>query len=381
MFKKAAQTSFIFIFLCLLFIPMLMIDVSDGGSSLTEKRTLAKKPELFDENGQVNVDFTSDFSVWLDDHVGFRETMIRTNAWIQYHLFNRLESNSNMLLGPHGELNYATPEIIKDYQHLNLYSLEYLKQIASSVQLIKDYVESKGAKFYYYQCWDKHSIYPEYFSPYINQYGEKSKTDLIVQALQNYTNIEVISPKQNLLEAKAVCAPYSIWGDPTHWSQRGAYIGYLTLMNAINMKSTQPYKVLQLSDYDISLTDQGDTILGGIHEIEYCENFAIKTPHAVLTREKLTLFSDDYRHNFYTNEAVDNCTRLLVIGDSYFNSYILDDLAESFFETIIIWGDYLESIKEIIDTYTPDIVVIENAERVDRTIRMRQGSQKIQLAG
>ena len=57
----------------------------------------------------------------------------------------------------------------------------------------------------------------------------------------------------------------------------------------------------------------------------------------------------------------------VIIGDSYFGSFIIDDLAESFSETILIWGDYLPNYSSIIDEYQPDIVVVEAAERVDRT--------------
>ena len=86
-----------------------------------------------------------------------------------------------------------------------------------------------------------------------------------------------------------------------------------------------------------------------------------------MSNEKLTLHFDDQRHRCYTNDYVDNKTRLLIIGDSYFDSYIMDDLAESFYETIIVRGDYLSDFQEIIDTYDAAVVVIEAAERVDRT--------------
>ena len=32
----------------------------------------------------------------------------------------------------------------------------------------------------------------------------------------------------------------------------------------------------------------------------------------------------------------------------------------------MIWGDYLNSFTEIVDAYQPDIVLMEDAERVDR---------------
>jgi hypothetical protein len=131
---------------------------------------------------------------------------------------------------------------------------------------------------------------------------------------------------------------------------------------------------LQETDYIITAPDQGSTLFGGIHRVDNIENFEIKNPGAVLTNEKLTAYSDDKRHRFFTNDHADNNTRLLIIGDSYFNSYIIDDLAESFHETIIIWGEYLSDVQNIIDAYDADIVIIEAAERLDRTGRIIRGA-------
>ena len=367
MFSRISHMIFIVVFLLMIAVPLITTNLHNGKISEAENRVLASKAELFKEDGSINRNFNKDFETWINDNIGQRSKMIVANAKIQYYLFNLLSNNSDMYLGPNGELNYATQAMIKDFQHLNLHSEEYLLEVADSFQILNDYVEKEGSLFYYYQCWDKHSVYPEYFPKGVLQIGIESKTDGIVKALKKYTSISVISPKEELLRWKTQKSTYSVWGDATHWNQRGAYIGYQKLMNTINSESSIKYKVLQESDYNITRPDQGSTLFGGIHEVDYIENFEIKNTKAVLTNDKLTLYSDDQRHRFYTNNAVDNKTRILVLGDSYFNSFILDDIAESFYETIIIWGDYLSDFQNIIDTYNADIVIVENAERCDRS--------------
>ena len=165
-----------------------------------------------------------------------------------------------------------------------------------------------------------------------------------------------------------------MWGDPTHWSNRGAYIGYLDLMDAINRDSDIQYRVLAEDDYDLSLHDYGYTVAGCVHETDYEEAFILLNPGAVINNDLLTLYREDERNLYYVNPFADNSTRLLIIGDSYFGSFIIDDLAESFSETILIWGDYLPNYSSIIDEYQPDIVVVEAAERVDRTRSIIQAS-------
>lgn len=379
MFSKISQIVFCVLFIFMITIPLLTTNLRNNAISQAENRMLTQKAEIYNEDGTINTEFTSDFEEWIDDNIGFRSQMIVINARIQYYLFDVLSNNSNTYLGPNGEFNYATAPMIRDYQHLNLYTEGRLEKIANSFQYINDYIENKGAQFYYYQCWDKHSVYPEYFPDTVLQYGDISKTDAIISALEEYTSVNVISPKQDLIDGKETYSTYCKWGDSSHWTQRGAYIGYLKLMEEINTNNEIQYEVLTENSYNITMTDQGSLLFGGIHKEELLENFEIKEPKAVLTNEKLTVYSDDERHRFYTNDAVDNNTRLLIIGDSYFGSYILDDLAESFYETIIIWADYCEDIQTIIDTYDADIIVYESAERLDRTPEIINGAEAMQI--
>lgn len=375
MFRKITSSIFTSCFLLMLGIPLVTTNLQNEKISEAENRKLTAKPEIYKEDGTLNENYTSDFEAWIDDNIGQRASLVVNNARIQYYLFNVLSNNSDNYLGPNGELNYATADMLADYQHANLYTEDHLQEIADSMQYLSDYVEEKGAEFYYFQCWDKHSIYPEYFPETVIQADTESKTDGIVRALEDYSNVNVISPKQDLIDEKSEKSTYSVWGDPTHWNQRGAYIGYLKLMNAINDNASEKYKVFQEKDYNITMPDQGATLFGGIHQVDYEEAFEIKNPQAIATPEKLTCYADDVRHGFYTNDSVDNDTRVLIIGDSYFNSFIYDDIAESFHETILIWGDYVGDIQNIIDSYNADIVIVEAAERCDRTDGIIAGVQ------
>lgn len=377
MFSKISKITFIVLFLSMLTVPLLTTNLKKNTISVAENRTLAQMPELYNKDGTRNLDFNNDFELWINDNIGFRSNMVTSNAKMQYYLFNLLPNNSDMYLGPNGEFNYAVYDMLKDYQHLNLYSEEHLDEMADSYQYISDYLEAQGKQFYYYQCWDKHSIYPEYFPDTVIQHGETSKTDGIVSALKEKTSVNVISSKQTLIDKKADYDTYSRWGDAAHWTQRGAYIGYLELMDAINSNNGNKYRVLKESDYNITVTDQGSTIFGCIHKEDMLENFDIKKPKAVLTNEKLSLYNENRNHKFFTNNHVDNDTRVLILGDSYFDVYILDDIAESFYETLIIWGDYSWDIGNIIEEYHPDIVISENAERCDRTYGMIDGVKAI----
>ena len=367
MFEKRIKVVFIVLFLGMIAIPLFKTNFKGGDVSESEKRKLASFPKLYNEDGKINTLYSSDFETWFNDNIGFRSEIVSINANIQYYGFDVLAKNSDMYIGPNGELKYATPDILCSFQLNDLKDDILLSRLSEGFQYADDYLSERDIQFYYYQCWDKQSIYPEQFPKTVLQHGEISKTDQIVETLENRTSVNVISPKQSLIEGKIIYDTYSAWGDPTHWTPRGAYIGYLELMDSINSENNNEYYTLQESDYIITEKDLGSTLFGGIHEECMIESFEIKEPKAKLTNEKLTLYGGINGHSFYTNDEVDNDTRILIIGDSYFDSFLLDDIAESFHETILIWGDYANDFEAIIEEYNPDIVVVENAERCDRT--------------
>lgn len=368
MFEKISKRIFIIFFIIMISIPIITINLQKGKISEAENRRLAYPPEFYNEDGTKNANFISDFERWFNDNLGFRSVLVRQNAKIQFYLFNVLSNNSDTILGPNGELNYATDRIIQSYQHLDLRTDEELQSYCEGFQCANDYLSERGIQLYYFQCWDKQSIYPEYFPTTVLQYGDISRTDQKIVALMNNTTVHIISPKNDLIANKEKYDTYSKWGDATHWTQRGAYIGYKLLMTEINRNNQGKYRVLDEEDYNITVTDQGSTLFGGIHKEDLEENFDIKNPKAYQTDEAPQWLSNwAYKSRLiYFNDSVNNDDTLLILGDSYFDNFLYDDFAESFHKVVFVWGDYGTDFVEVVDYYNPAIVVVENAERVDR---------------
>lgn len=321
---------------------------------------------LLTEAGGVNPMYCTEFESWVGDHIGFRDVIVGVNARIQYDIFDYLASE-NYYLGPKEELNYADAEMLKDYQHKNLYTEDELIEIASDYQYISDWLAGQGIQFYYVQCYDKHSVYPEQFMMGVNQYGEFSKTDRVIEALENRTDVNVVSFKEALLNEKKNNAVFSIWGDPTHWNQRGIYIGYREMIEAINAQNEGQYREIKEDDFLITNEDHGITLNGVIHEEDISETFVLREPNSIvqLAPPAFGSYAQDERHFLYINETAKNDKRVLIIGDSYFPT-ICTYLAESFYETGLIWADYTTEMQEIIEQWKPDILIYECAERVDR---------------
>ena len=367
MLKKIYNTIFAIAFLAILALPLIMTDYTSGGVSEDENRTLAYFPAVTVE-GKWNETFTGEFETWFMDHLGLRQEMITANAAVQFYGFDRLISKSDYHIGPDGDLNYADEEMLLDYVHLNLRSEYWLWEMGRAYQYFRDVVTEQGAEFYYVQCYDKHSVYPEQFRDDVLQLGDVSKTEQMVAYLQEKTTVNTISLKEPLLLAKdAGYEVYSNWGDPTHWSPRGAFVGYQYVMEQINAGREQPFRVLQESDYDIEIKEGGITLNKVIHRDDYYEHFTVRNPQAQEVDNAVMGQWAKEGHFVWENPNAGNDSKLLLLCDSYFNGYIGADFAESFSQVWLIHADNNKDIREIMDLYQPDIVVFECAERVDRS--------------
>lgn len=369
--KKVIDILMLVICLLMICVPSVLLNQSSVQVAVGENRYLAGMPPLFDENRNINNEFCTEFETWINDNIGFRDTLIGWNAIIQYRLFHNI-SRGAVYLGKDDDLNFATEEMLRHYQRLDLKPEEELDYIASNYQLLSDIVRKSGSQFYYVQCYDKHSIYPEQFMKHVNQFGDVSRTDQIIESMEERTNINVLSLKACMLSAKDTYEVYSNWGDPTHWCHRGAYMGYLEIMRTINDQNANRYKVLQEEDYNIEVIDGGTMLCGVIHEKDMLENFTLKSPQA--KEAPLPAWMSKYttnegkRQDYYINPSVDNDTRLLIMGDSYIEDFILKDIAESFADTVMI-GTSLQTVTDmdtILEVYRPDIVIFECVERADK---------------
>ena len=363
MYYKIMRGCFVALFVLLITLPFLTVNTERSSISENEKRVLAQSAPLI-VDGRFNTEFPESFEVWLNDNIGFRSQMLRLNAEIQYKIFHELPNNYyNNTLGPNGETNYLTPDIVKSYQHENLLSERDLEVIAESYQRLGDYVRQNGAAFYYVQCWDRQSVYPEYFPNSILQHGDVSRSDQIVSAIKNRTDINIISLKHVLLEAKKQYNVYGTWYDASHWTERGAYIGYIEIMNTINQEHGGKYLILNEDDYIITVQDMGETQFGGIHKPDDQEVFEIRNPKAYQTDEIPIIHSTYGDVKLYYNDSVDNEDTLLILGDSYIAAYLYDDFAESFHRVVYVRSALVRQIEKLMQYYQPAVVINENVER------------------
>ena len=362
MFKKINNIILLALFLGIIFVPLLFTRWESGGVSEEENRNLAPFPQLT-VDGSFNLAFTQEFETWFRDHMGFRQELIAANKNFLQKVFDRSLSTSEWKIGKTGDSIYADDNIIKDFAHVNLHTPENIERIGKSYQAVSDWLGEQGIPFYLVQCVDKHTIYPERFIDSIKQIGDVSKTDQVMKRLEE-TTVNTIYFKQVLWDSRDTYDVFSHWGDATHWTDRGAFISYQYMMEQINEDLENPLKILQESDYNITY----DTYEGPDGGSEQIEVFTLKEPKAQKADISVQgQWSTDERHSVWKNPEAGNDMRLVLMCDSYFNSYLIDDIAESFGEVWLIWGDYTYALPQIVELCQPDMVIYECAERVERS--------------
>ncbi len=245
-----------------------------------------------------------------------------------------------------------------------------------------NYLKENNCEFYYMQCWDKQSIYPEYFPTSVNQYGDISRTDQILETLQTKTDIKVVPLKQDFIDNKPIYEVHSKYGDPVHWTPRGAFIGYTKVMEALNEGRDVPFKVLTEDDFNITTTDQGMSFYGGVRRSNYSEDFQRKETNAVLDesyKEQHPVFEDlDIYH--FTNDKAGNDTKVMIVGNSFIVNCLMEDFAESFGETLMVWNDINANFTDWTNEYQPDIVIFEMVERYASYGKVKKAAKKIKKA-
>lgn len=363
MFKLKTHYNIIFIllFFVILCTPLLLTNRKNNIISADENRYLAEKPVLYTDNG-LNPAFFSDFDIWINDNIGLRKVFVRMNARLMYHIFHVLSNNSDMYIGRDNSFQYATDAMLADYQHRNLYSQESLDDICSAYQRLYQFLKKKGIRSYYVQCRDKHTVYPETFMPSVFQYGQLSLTDQVVNGISSTDSFTVIDLKDILISGKSSNDTFGRFTDPSHWTPYGAYLGYQEIMRQLDQDSAVPLRILNADDFDITPSDLGTTVFGGIHELDLQSLYQLHSPHAVINNTAIEPLPGT-GHLIYDCPSSGNNDTLLIIGDSYIENYILSFIAESFGHTVFVWGDYTEHLPEFLDLYDPAIVIIENAER------------------
>lgn len=339
-----------------------------------ENRMLAGYPSLITEDEKLNSSYKTQYEDWLNDNLRGRVAMMEVNATLQYRLFHRI-AKTDTLAGKNGWLFVKDKKQIQEYQRINLLSEQELKQYAERIQLLSDYLKDRGVSFYYFPAYNKETIYPEEYTDDVLQLSGISRTEQMIRALQEQTDVNLVVCKEKLEEKKQEELLYFQYYDLLHWNETGVFIGYQELMGAIQ-KDYPKVKVLSRDDFTVEIRPEAVKLYG--LDYPYRENVPLFIPNKSNARDVTDQKTEQWNYLYnkgyttcYENKASGNDLKIMLFSDSFIVMDMKEDIAESFSETMTADWQNLTKLEQILEEYEPNVVVFEYAELLsDTAIRM-----------
>lgn len=349
---------FITVFL-IFFIPV--IKTTKENKSDAENRMLAEYKPLLNEINKINVNYGSDFNIWINDHFWLRKQMISLNTDIKY-LLNRRYENNMAFQGKEGWLftkhYYAgdikkTPNLIKD-----------------NIDKITKYYNERNIKIYFAIMPEKECFYSDKHA--FRKYDcEKIPEKLSEMGLKNYIYL-----KNDLNDAKQ--SGFLFFKEDHHWTQLGAFVGYKAIMKMISknneLKSLSESNFLQNKIQGFYDNQTRIHVFENIKKKGSCysqlnlndQNYRYKNYYETFfpTNHLPKMIEKGDRHAIFKGGI--NNKKVMVIGDSNIG-YLLPFISTTFSDSLFLaaagnsklpdnWR--IKTYETIINNFKPEIILV-----------------------
>jgi hypothetical protein len=200
-----------------------------------ENRNMATRPELTLDTYE---NFSKEYTSYFNDNLQFRNNLITMNSAIDYFGFGRA-SNGSVIVGKDNWLfynNVSDGDPVSCYQGTNLYTEEELKAVAANCIKQRDFVESQGKEFMIFLAPNKERIYPEYMPEHYGAPAENYGVLQLYNYLKENTDLRVVYPYEELMQAKGQLKENIYYHTDTHWNFLGGYVGAKALMKELGIE-------------------------------------------------------------------------------------------------------------------------------------------------
>lgn len=343
---KHLKIFFILLFSVILLLPLAFFNRQPNYISEIDNRKLAEFPNL----DKINSETFTDIYKYINDRIGFREEIIQSYGILNNKLFDILV---------HPAYIYGQDEYVYFGMYQKNYD-EHARQFTKSLKEIKDYVESRGGKFYVLINPEKTSVYTEQLPKGVNY--NRTWMQLIEKDLTDY-GVNFIDNTEELKKRSSIEQVYNRQYDAGHWNDLGAFYGVNNLLQLIEKDD---YRVKPHIKEDFEITQEIKKYLptSKFQVNESVPVFNLKQPYEDLTKKYDKEIYRDAQQNHFSYIKSDNSElpKALVFQGSYLNGRE-KYLADRFSEYIAVHNyQNIFDIDYYYNIFQPDIVVFEVAE-------------------
>ena len=353
----------ILIFTGLLWLPTLDYSLKlDHAIAPMENRMMAKWPR-FGGLGQSR-DFIAGIENYFNDHFGWRARLVCWNNHWKEQLFHDPVNNRLVLIGRNGWLFHSGEQMIQHWAGMGVLSERELGNWCRLLEMRRDWLRARGAKYLFVVPPDKHTVYPEYLPAWLEAVPQPSKVQQLVTYMKAPSTVEVLDLSQALIEAKKIRVAYL--QTDTHWNAFGGFVAYRALVQAMacQLPALEP---LPLEAYDWKTVPSAGLELArrlGITE-SFSESYFVK-PIPIAPLADVEILRDPVRlPNKSSQEPLFRRNtnapgKAMVFRDSFSGSWY-SHLGQHFNEVLYIWQ--YDWDRPLIEREQPDVVIDEMLQR------------------
>ena len=354
---KTKNILIIIIFISFIYIPTILYyfisDKMDNNNYVN--RTLYEKPTITLDNIP---NIPNNFTNYYNDHIPFKNELMKLRSSMLYK-FN-ISSNDGVVLGKDGWMFFNSKNIndadsIGDYQKTTSFTEEEINSICDKLVKVNNYFNDKNISFALFLPPNKSTVYSDYLKDYIPRNdSNNSKTEELINAIKNDTNINIIDPKDKLISERNKLDTYLKYD--THWNEYGSYIGFTELMYGIepNYQSKDISIEYASKNGDLAYMD----VLPKLRNNEpVIKGFYDDTNYTC---------EDDFEYKKCQSDNPIYDKTLLLVGDS-FKTALIPYIAKSYKNTIFVTTNTYS--EDLLINNNPDIVVYEVVERASVSLK------------
>jgi len=337
--------------------------------------------QKYDQRFAVNIidivnsaDKTVTLESYFSDHLPFRSKII--SLWANLNYIIDVSCREHYILVGEDEWLFLGNQFFSKVDHYrNIFDYEssevdiYIQKLTA----LDHYLANKDIDFLFTIAPEKESIYPEKLPKWVNIADGDNFISSVMNMAEAKPIEDAVLDLRPIVNEKKDDFDYDLYyKSDAHWSTLGAYFGYEAIIDKLIESYDPNLKKIEFIDYK-KVDSNGYVLhntLGMIGNYNDFKTIVNYSPNEKIKQEFLTENEswDDFKR--YVNRNALNDKKVLIIRDSFtsaMESYFYNTFSEFYvahYYKSILMDDDAETFKNIIDTYNPDIVIIEGVERI-----------------
>jgi hypothetical protein len=316
---------------------------------------------------RISRNFPGQFEALFDVYFGFRRTLL---SWLRHAKIDWFGASpsTRVVLGKDGWLYYVPMPVGADYPTAGPFTSDHLERWARMLQERRDWLAARGIPYVVMIAPDKQTIYPESLPESLRiRATQPSRLDQLLRYLREHTTVEVVDVRGPIIEAKARERLYDL--TDSHWNDRGAYVAYAGLVDALapRFDGMAPVPRHLFADAATSIPGGDCARLIGLENrfSELSLSLVPREPRlATRTYVEGPYAADNPLRPFAMERSDAGLPRAVMFHDS-FGAHLIPYLSEHFRRIVYAWErpDYPVFDGALVERERPDVVIQQIVER------------------